>query len=123
MAAAAQVLIVLIAFEHLYILVLEMFLWKTRARRVFGMSAEQAEATAVMAKNQGLYNGFLAAGLFWSHFAWHAHSPDFAPRAIFFLACVAVAGVYGGLTANRRIAYVQGLPAVVALVVLWLSLR
>jgi len=123
MVAVAQVLIVLIALEHVYILVLEMFLWKTRARRIFGMTPEQAEATAVLAKNQGLYNGFLAAGLFWAHVSWHARSPEFVPRATFFLACVAIAGVYGGLTASRRILYVQALPAAVALAVLWLSLR
>ena len=118
MMSIARGLIVLIALEHLYILVLEMFLWRTRARRIFGMTAEQAEATAVLAKNQGLYNGFLAAGLFWS-----LPAADFVPRAIFFLACVLCAGVYGAATANKRILFVQALPAAVALVVLGLSLR
>jgi putative membrane protein len=117
MIVAARILVVFIALLHLYILVLEMFLWRTRARRIFGMTAEQAEATATLAKNQGLYNGFLAAGLSWATFS-HA---DFAPRAQFFLACVLVAGVYGGMTANRRILYVQALPAALGLAALWLS--
>ena len=117
MLAVARTLILFIALLHVYILVLEMFLWRTRARRIFGMSAEQAEATATLAKNQGLYNGFLAAGLFWADLS----RTDFAPRAYFFLACVLAAGVYGGLTANRRILYVQALPAALALAALWLS--
>jgi len=81
------------------------------------MSAEQAETTATLAKNQGLYNGFLAAGLFWAEFS----RTDFAARAYSFLACVLIAGVYGGLTANRRILYVQALPAAAALAAVWLS--
>jgi putative membrane protein len=121
MKIAAQLLITLIAFEHIYILVLEMFLWRTRARRIFGMTAEQAEATAVMAKNQGLYNGFLAAGLIWAHYSFHQGSPEMVPRATFFLACVVIAGVYGGITANRRILWIQGGPAALALIALYLS--
>jgi putative membrane protein len=109
-----KVLIALVALIHVYILVLEMFLWRTRARRIFGMSAEQAESTAVMAQNQGLYNGFLAAGLIWGL----ATSLD---RAVFFLVCVAVAGVYGAITANRRIIFVQTVPAVAALAALFVS--
>jgi putative membrane protein len=108
----ARVLIALVALLHLYILVLEMFLWRTRARRIFGMSAEQAEATAVLAANQGLYNGFLAAGLIWSL----ATTLDRAP---FFLVCIAVAGIYGGITASRRIVYVQTIPAALALAALY----
>ena len=117
MIVAAKVLVFFIALLHVYILVLEMFLWRTRARRIFGMSAEQAETTATLAKNQGLYNGFLAAGLFWADFS----RTDFGPRACFFLACVLIAGVYGGLTANRRILYIQALPAAAALAAVWLS--
>jgi len=109
----ARILIALVALIHLYILVLEMFLWRTRARRIFGMTAERAEATAVLAKNQGLYNGFLAAGLIWSL----ATSLD---RAAFFLICVAVAGIYGAITANRRIVFVQTVPAAAALAALWI---
>jgi putative membrane protein len=117
MIATARILVLCIALLHVYILVLEMFLWRTRARRLFGMSAEQVEATATLAKNQGLYNGFLVAGLLWADLS----RTDFAPRACFFLSCVLVAGVYGGLTANRRIFYVQALPAMLALAALWLS--
>ena len=117
MIVAAKLLVFFIALLHVYILVLEMFLWRTRARRIFGMSAEQAETTATLAKNQGLYNGFLAAGLFWAEFS----RVDFAARAYFFLACVLIAGVYGGLTANRRILYIQALPAAAALAAVWLS--
>ena len=109
----ARVLIALVALIHVYILVLEMFLWRTRARRIFGMSEQQAEATAVLAKNQGLYNGFLAAGLIWSL----ATSLD---RAAFFLICIAMAGIYGAITANRRIVFVQTVPAVAALAALWI---
>ena len=123
MASTAKVLVLLIALVHVYILVLEMFLWRTRARRIFGMTVEQAEATAVLAKNQGLYNGFLAAGLFWAHFSWHSGSADFVPRSVFFLVCVLCAGLYGAATANKRILFVQALPAAVALIVLGLSLR
>ena len=117
MIVAAKLLLFFIALLHVYILVLEMFLWRTRARRIFGMSAEQAETTATLAKNQGLYNGFLAAGLFWAE----SSRTDFAARAYFFLACVLIAGVYGSLTANRRILYIQALPAAAALAAVWLS--
>ncbi len=117
MRTTALVLAALVALIHVYILVLEMFLWKTRARRVFGMTAEQAEATAVLAKNQGLYNGFLAAGLVWGL----CSGPELVPRTAFFLICVAAAGVYGAATANIRILYVQTVPAVLALAALWLS--
>ena len=118
MMSIARALIALVALEHLYILTLEMFLWRTRGLKVFGMTPEFAETTAVLAKNQGLYNGFLAAGLFWS-----LPSADFPARATFFLACVIVAGLYGGATANKRIALVQAMPAAIALAALWLSLR
>jgi putative membrane protein len=112
----ARVLIALVALVHVYILVLEMFLWRGRARKIFRTTPEFADATAKFAQNQGLYNGFLAAGLFWSL----ASGPQLAPRAAFFLACVAVAGIFGAITVQRRILYVQALPAVVALIVLFL---
>ena len=115
----AQLLMLLIALLHVYFLVLEMFLWRTRARRLFGMSAEKAEATAQLAQNQGLYNGFLAAGLLWAVFS----PADFAPRATFFLVCVAIAGIFGAATVTRRIFYVQALPALLALVLLWVGSR
>jgi putative membrane protein len=117
MSLAAEILIALIALEHLYFLVLEMFLWtKPRTRAAFGMSAEQAEQSKVLAANQGLYNGFLAAGLIWSLLAPAAYA---APLALFFLGCVLVAGLYGGATANRRIWLIQALPAAIALLVLF----
>jgi putative membrane protein len=113
LSTVALVLVGLVAFEHLYILVLEMFLWTTPyGRRVFGTSAELAEQSKVLAANQGLYNGFLAAGLIWSFFL-DAHAAHVV--RVFFLSCVVVAGVYGGLTAVRRILYVQAGPAALAL--------
>ena len=113
MSIIAKVLVALVALEHVYFLVLEMFLWTTpRTRATFGMSAEQAEQTRVLAANQGLYNGFLAAGLVWSLLAPASYATQLA---LFFTACVVVAGLYGGATANKRILLVQALPAAVAL--------
>jgi putative membrane protein len=117
MRTVALVLIALVALLHLAFLVLEMFLWRTRARRIFGLSAEKAEATAQLAGNQGLYNGFLAAGLAWALLS----GPELEPRATFFLACVAVAGVYGAVSVQRTILYVQAAPALLALGALALS--
>ncbi len=119
MELASSVLIGVIAALHLWFLVLEMFLWeKPQGRATFGLSAEDAATTASLAKNQGLYNGFLVAGLVWSLIA---NEPlDFRLR-VFFLSCVAVAGVFGALTASRRILYVQALPAVVALLLVLVS--
>jgi putative membrane protein len=113
MGTASQVLAALVAAEHLYFLVLEMFLWtKPAGLRAFGQTREQAESSRVLAANQGLYNGFLAAGLIWSLVA----PPDLArPVRIFFLACVIAAGLFGGATASRKILVVQALPAAVAL--------
>src|SRR5436190_7828158 len=113
MSLAAKILI---ALEHIYFLVLEMFLWtKPRTRAAFGMSAEQAEQSKVLAANQGLYNGFLAAGLIWALLAPAAYAGELV---LFFLACVLVAGLYGGATANKRIWLIQALPAAIALLVL-----
>jgi putative membrane protein len=111
---AANIVVGLVAAIHIYILVLEMFLWDTpRGRRVFATDAAFATASKSLAANQGLYNGFLAAGLIWALLA----SGDTAYQAkIFFLACVIVAGSYGALTVNRRILYVQVVPAVLGLV-------
>jgi putative membrane protein len=106
-------LVGLIAVLHLYILVLEMFLWQApRTRAVFGTSAEFAAATKVLAANQGLYNGFLAAGLIWA--LWLGR--DGRGVALFFLVCVLVAGVFGAATASRRILFVQAVPAALAIV-------
>jgi putative membrane protein len=105
----AKVLIGLIAVLHVYILVLEMFLWdKPYGLKAFGNSLEKAQLTKVLAQNQGLYNGFLAAGLFWSLIA-----PVGCAVAI-----VLVAGIYGGLTASKKIIYIQAIPALVALIAL-----
>ncbi len=104
----------LVAAIHLYILVLEMFLWtKPRTAARFGLTIEQAAQTKTLAANQGLYNGFLAAGLIWSRIA---DEPVGDQVAVFFLVCVAVAGIYGALTASRSIIFVQTVPAVIALV-------
>ncbi|MCX0339799.1 DUF1304 domain-containing protein [Acinetobacter radioresistens] len=109
-----QILVVLIALIHLYILVLEMFLWdKPSGLKAFGNTLEKARLTKVMAQNQGLYNGFLAAGLLWSLYAPESYA---LALANFFLGCVLVAGIYGGLTASKKIIYIQALPALVALI-------
>ncbi len=109
-----QILVVLIALLHLYILVLEMFLWdKPSGLKAFGNTLEKARLTKVMAQNQGLYNGFLAAGLLWSLYAPESYA---LALANFFLACVLVAGIYGGLTASKKIIYIQAVPALIALI-------
>jgi putative membrane protein len=119
MRSLALVLIGLNALIHLYILVLESFLWRTPAgRKRFRMSEEKAEMTWVMAANQGLYNGFLAAGLVW---ALVSPPEQLLPRATFFLACIAIAGVVGAATAMKTILYIQTVPAVLALAALWAS--
>jgi putative membrane protein len=111
MLLAAQIASAVVALIHVYILVLEMFLWTRPAgRRAFGLTPEFAQASRVLAANQGLYNGFLAVGLFWSLLPG---AP--AGVAVFFLGCVLVAGVYGAATASRKILFVQALPAAVAL--------
>ncbi len=120
MPLAADIATGFVAAIHLYILVLEMFLWDTpRGRRTFGTTPEFAAASRVLAANQGLYNGFLAAGLVWGLF--HPH-PGFAFQIkMFFLLCVIVAGAYGAATVSRRILYVQAAPAALALILLWLA--
>lgn len=116
MSLIAQVLVGLVAAIHVYILVLEMFLWRApRTRAAFGTTEEFAQSTLTLAANQGLYNGFLAAGL-----AWGLISDDFA-FTTFFLGCVIVAGVYGALTASRRILFVQALPAALGLLFVLLA--
>jgi putative membrane protein len=116
---AADILVGLVASIHLYILVLEMFLWDTpKGRKTFGLTAEFSAASKVLAANQGLYNGFLAAGLVWGLALGDAG----AGVKLFFLACVLVAGVYGALTVGRKILFVQALPALLALAALWLGI-
>jgi putative membrane protein len=109
---AATLATVLVGVLHLYIMILEMFLWTTpRGMRAFGLTPEFAAASKVLAANQGLYNGFLAAGLLWA--AWLGSAGD--AIKVFFLACVMIAGVYGAATASRKILLVQGLPGAIAL--------
>ena len=115
MTTIANVLVGLVAMLHLYFLVLEMFLWTTpTGRRVFATTAEFAQASKTLAANQGLYNGFLAAGLVWGL----AEGTDGFHVKLFFLSCVIVAGLYGAWTVSRKILYVQALPAIAALVLL-----
>lgn len=112
----AHILIALVAAIHCYIVVLEMFLWeKPAGRRAFGLSAEFAAQTRTLAANQGLYNGFLAAGLVYGLARGNAEFLGF------FLACVLVAGIYGGLSSSRKILLVQALPAALAWLALWLG--
>ena len=115
MLIVADVLVALVALIHAYILVMEMFLWTTpRTRAAFGLTAEFAEQTKALAANQGLYNGFLAAGLVWGLIGSR-------PAEIFFLACVIIAGIYGALTATRRILFVQVVPGALALLFVLLA--
>ncbi|MCW5519009.1 DUF1304 domain-containing protein [Aureitalea sp. L0-47] len=120
MSFATNLLVGFIALLHIYILWFEMFAWTTRGRKIFrSFPKELFEPTKPMAANQGLYNGFLAAGLIWSFFIenmeWRTNV------AIFFLICVAVAGIFGALTASKKIFFVQGLPALIALFTVFIS--
>lgn len=115
MSILPQLLIGMVALEHLYILYMEMFAWETLGKKTFkgSLKDELFAPTKKLAANQGLYNGFLAAGLIWSFFiqdpVWNKNI------ALFFLGCVAVAGIYGAVTASRKIFFVQALPALVAI--------
>jgi len=120
MKKIASALVAFVAIEHLYILVLEMFLWtKPAGLRAFGLTSEFAEQTAVLAANQGLYNGFLAAGLIWGLI----RREDGHSIRVFFLGCVIVAGIFGAITAKPSILYVQAAPALIALVATLLARR
>lgn len=119
MKILGAVLVLFVALEHLYFLYLEMFLWtKPKGLKIFGNTAQKAEDSKVLAANQGLYNGFLAAGLIWG-----LTYPGAAGLHIqvFFLACVVVAGIYGGMTVKPRIMYLQAGPALLALAALLLA--
>ena len=114
----ANILTGLVALIHLYILVLEMFLWDTpRGRKAFGTTEAFAKESKVLAANQGLYNGFLAAGLIWGIYLGDAGNPV----KIFFLLCVAVAGIYGAATVGVRILLIQTVPALLALAAVWFT--
>ena len=121
MTLIATILIGFVALEHLYILWFEMFAWETRGKEIFkgAMPADLFTPTKQLAANQGLYNGFLAAGLIWTFFitdpVWKTNV------AIFFLSCVIVAGIYGAMSASRKIFFVQALPAIIALVAVLLA--
>ena len=120
MIVIANVLVALVTMLHVYFLILEMFLWtKPLGLKTFGNTQERADAMAVLAANQGLYNGFLAAGLFWGLF--HPQPAVAFQIKVFFLLCVIIAGAYGAYSVSRRILFVQALPAVLALIFVWLS--
>ncbi|MES2379896.1 MAG: DUF1304 domain-containing protein [Bacteroidota bacterium] len=121
MEIASKIIIAFIALEHFYILWLEMFAWETQGKKTFkgSLKDEMFAPTKKLAANQGLYNGFLAAGLIWSLLisdtVWQTNV------AFFFLGCVTVAGIYGALTAARKIFFVQALPALIGLLVLYFA--
>lgn len=117
---AATAFVAFVALEHIYILVLEMFLWtKPRGLEAFGMTLEYAEQTAVLAANQGLYNGFLAAGLIWAL----VKKEEGHSLRVFFLGCIIVAGIFGAATAKMSILYIQAVPAAIALLLTLLASR
>lgn len=123
MNLAIQILTAVIALFHVYILWLEMFAWTTRGVKVFGSKAFPTDLfpkTKTLAANQGLYNGFLAAGLIWSFLI---EDPVWSENVrLFFLSCVGVAGIYGGLTASRKILIVQALPALLTILLILFTL-
>ncbi|MBS1747497.1 MAG: DUF1304 domain-containing protein [Bacteroidetes bacterium] len=120
MTILSEILIAIIAIEHLYFLYIEMFAWETIGKKTFKtIPAELFKPTKALAANQGLYNGFLAAGLVWSlvvnNAEWHFNI------ALFFLSCVSIAGIYGTITASKKIFFVQALPAIIAILILIIS--
>lgn len=118
MSLVATTIVALLALIHVYILVLEMFLWDTpKGHKAFNLKPEFATQSKALAANQGLYNGFLAAGLFWG--LWLG--PEGFGVKVFFLACILVAGLYGAATATRKILFIQALPAALGLAALFLS--
>ncbi len=122
MGISSEIFIAIVAAEHLYILYLEMFAWETRGKKAFkgSLADELFKPTKTLAANQGLYNGFLAAGLIWTFFisdpVWKFHI------AVFFLGCVIIAGIYGAVTASKKIFFIQAVPALLALLFLLLHL-
>jgi putative membrane protein len=120
MIIIANIVVAIVAALHLYFLVLEMFLWtKPLGLKTFRQTQQKADDSAALAANQGLYNGFLAAGLIWG-LVHPAAGMGFQIK-VFFLLCVIVAGLYGGYSVNRRIILIQAAPAALALVLLWIS--
>jgi len=120
MRLVADIAVIVVALLHVGFLVQEMFLWtKPFGRKTFGLSRELAEASKGLAANQGLYNGFLAAGLIWGVICGEA---GFAIK-LFFLGCVIVAGIFGAITAKRSILFVQAVPGLIALIAVWIAQR
>jgi len=121
MKTVVQILTGLIALEHVYFLWMEMFAWETAGKKAFKniLPDKLFESTKGLAANQGLYNGFLAAGLIWTFFisdsAWRTHI------AVFFLGCITIAGIFGGITASRKIVYIQALPAIITIILILLN--
>ena len=117
---AAKIFIGLVALLHLYFMYFEMFAWTTRGRKIFKqLPGELFEPTKTLAANQGLYNGFLAAGLIWTFFI--TDTEWYYNISFFFLGCVLIAGIYGALTAHKKIFFVQGLPALIAILLLYFN--
>jgi putative membrane protein len=117
MKIIGQIFIAIVALEHLYFLWLEMFVWETKGKEVFKMlPPDLFKPTKVLAANQGLYNGFLAAGLIWTLFITNDQWSFYI--SVFFLSCVSIAGIYGALTASKRIFFVQALPAIITLILI-----
>jgi putative membrane protein len=115
-----NLLIGIISFLHLYFLYFEMFAWTTLGKRIFrNKDPEFHEKTKALAANQGLYNGFLSAGLIWTFFIENVEWKE--NISLFFLGCVAVAGIYGAITASKKIFFVQALPAIIAIVMIWIN--
>ena len=121
MGIASTIIIALVAVLHLYILWFEMFAWTTKGRKVFkSFPADLFEPTKVMAANQGLYNGFLAVGLIWSLLITN---PEWSSNVgFFFLSCVLAAGMYGGYSVSKSIFTIQGVPAIIGILLLWFGL-
>ena len=112
-----NLLVLFVAIEHMGFLYLEMFLWtKASGRKIFGHTKEDAQKTKILAANQGLYNGFLSAGLLWG--LLHPSVEVGSQIVLFFLICIVIAGVYGGVTAKRTILYMQALPAFITLILI-----
>ena len=121
MKTIVQILIGLIALEHLYFLWLEMFAWGTAGKKAFKnlIPDELFKSTKGLAANQGLYNGFLSAGLIWTFFIADATWKTYI--SVFFLGCILIAGIYGGITASKKILLIQALPAIITIIFLLLS--
>ncbi|MGL4610802.1 MAG: DUF1304 domain-containing protein [Trueperaceae bacterium] len=118
MTRFANVIVILLALLHVYILILEMFLWQTPASlSAFGLTPELAKETVALGANQGLYNGFLAAGLIWGL----TLGASGRSVKVFFLLCILIAGIFGALTVNPRIIFIQSVPAALGLLFLWLA--